>query len=330
MYKKKGNFAGNGFVKESVGIKILRVPEIGILIPVLILLIIIISIDSSFLTPYNLGTLARGTSFNGIIAIGIAYALIAGQIDLSIGAVAGFGALFSAILMVKMGLSIWLGLILSLITCAFFGLVNGILSIKVKIPSFLTTLGTMFAIRGLNLVISQGRAIYPLPEAIVKFGKGEPLMTSWSFIIYLIIVILSDFVLRKTVFGRKIYATGANVFVAKINGINTDLVKISMHVFVSFLAGLSGVLYMSRVEVSNSIIGIGWELPVISGAIIGGISLFGGFGTVIGAFFGVLLVQIIYNSMVLLNVRPEWQQVFIGIIMITAAGFDIWRRTKKI
>ncbi|MCL5071104.1 MAG: ABC transporter permease [Actinobacteria bacterium] len=332
MNKNKENFESNGFIKESVGIRILRIPEIGILIPIVVLVIIIISLDPSFLAPYNIGSLARATSFYGIITIGVSYALIAGQFDLSMGAVAGFGALISAILIVKIGLPVWIGLLVSLIGCGVLGLINGLLSVKVKIPSFLTTLGTMFAIRGLNIMISGiygGHSIYPLTDELVKFGKSEPLMTSWSFIIYIIIAVISDFILRKTISGRKIYSTGANVFVARINGINTDIVKISTHVLVSCLAGISGILYMSRTEVANATIGTGWELPVLAGAIIGGISLFGGYGTVIGSFLGILFVQIIYNSMVLFNIRPEWQNIAIGLIMIAAAGFDMWRRTKK-
>ncbi|MCL5071103.1 MAG: ABC transporter permease, partial [Actinobacteria bacterium] len=203
------------------------------------------------------------------------------------------------------------------------------LNIKSEIPAIIVTLGMLFAISGVTYLITMGSAIYPLPEKLVQFGNAKPLMTSWSFIVYIIIAIISDFILRKTIFGRKIYATGANIIVARINGINTDLVRISTHVFVSFLAGLAGIMFMLRIGKGTPNIGSGWEFPVIAGAIIGGVSLLGGYGTIAGAFLGVLIMQIIYNGLVIVGAKAELQNIVIGIIMIAAAGFDIWRRTKK-
>ncbi|MCL5072957.1 MAG: ABC transporter permease, partial [Actinobacteria bacterium] len=131
----------------------------------------------------------------------------------------------------------------------------------------------------------------------------------WSFIIFIILVIIFDFFLRKTIFGRKIYSTGANVLVARINGINTDMVKISTHILVSFLAGLSGILFMFDVASGDPRIGNGWELPVIAGVIIGGVSLLGGSGTIWGVFIGIMLTRVIYSGLLATGITLDLQTV---------------------
>ena len=315
--------------KDSIIVKIIRIPEIGILLPLIIVVLFFYLMNNSFAHPINITVILKSASFSGIVTIGMAYALITGQVDLSVGAVAGFGAIVSGVLITRIGFPSGVGLIVTLLLCAFIGLINGLFSVKLKIPSIIATLGMLFVVRGITYLFTKGSAIYPLPEDLLKFGNAKPLMTSWSFIIYIIIMIISDFVLRKTTIGRKIYATGANDIVARINGINTDAIRISTHIFVSFLAGLAGIMFMLRIGKGTPNIGVGWEFPIIAGAIIGGVSLLGGYGTILGAFLGVLIMQIIYNGLVFIGVKAELQNVVIGLIMISAAGFDIWRRTRK-
>ena len=331
MIKESNKIVGknNKLYRDSLPIRIIRIPEIGILIPLIIVILIFYLINNSFFNPINIMAILKSASFTGLVTIGMAFALIAGQIDLSIGAVAGFGAIVSGVFITRIGFPIWLGLTVTIIMCAFIGLINGLLSVKLKIPAIIVTLGMLFSISGVTYLITMGSTIYPLPKVLVNFGNAKPLNTSWSFIIYIIVVIISDFILRKTIFGRKIYTTGANIFVARINGINTDMVRISTHVFISFLASLSGIMFMLRIGKGTPNIGVGWEFPIIAGAILGGVSLLGGYGTIIGAFLGVLIMQIIYNGLVIVGVKAEWQNLVIGIIMIVAAGFDIWRRTRK-
>ncbi|MCL5072959.1 MAG: ABC transporter permease [Actinobacteria bacterium] len=319
----------NGLYKESFLTKALRIPEIGILIPLIIVIIIFSLIKPAFFSLLSFMSIARSMSYYGIIAIGMAYCLITGQIDLSVGSVAGLTAIISGIFIVRIGLPIWLSLILGLLIAAFIGLVNGYISVKLRIPSIIVTLGMLFAISGIAFRISRGHSIYPLPESLVKFGAAQPLGISWSFIIFIILVIIFDFFLRKTIFGRKIYSTGANDVVAKINGINTDIVKISTHILVSFLAGLSGVLFMFRILAADIKIGSGWEFVVIAGVIIGGVSILGGSGTIWGVFMGVMFMGIVKNGLVFMGIKSQWQDIAVGLIMIITSGFDIWRRTRK-
>ncbi|MCL5072958.1 MAG: ABC transporter permease [Actinobacteria bacterium] len=197
----------NGLHKESFLTRALRIQEIGILIPLIIVIIIFWLINHTFLSPVNFASIAKSMSYYGIIAIGMAYCLITGQIDLSVGSVAGLTAVISGIFIVKMGIPIWLSLILGLLTAAFIGLFNGFVAVKLKIPAMIVTLGMLFTLQGVIFLITSGYSIYPLPESLVKFGGAQPLGISWSFIIFIILVIIFDFFLRKTIFGRKIYST---------------------------------------------------------------------------------------------------------------------------
>lgn len=150
--------------KDSLMVRTIRIPEIGILIPLIIVMLFFYLMNNSFVQPINITAILKSASFSGIVAIGMAYALIAGQVDLSVGAVAGFGSIVSGVFITRLGFPIWLGLIFALIMCAFIGLINGILSVKLKIPAIITTLGMLFAIRGVTYLITMGSAIYPLPE----------------------------------------------------------------------------------------------------------------------------------------------------------------------
>jgi ribose transport system permease protein len=315
--------------KNSKFLKIFDIPEIGILIPILILFIIFTSVDPFFISPKNLSILGKSMAYSGIIALGMAYSLIAGQIDLSVGSVAGMITMITGSLIVKMGIPVLPGILLGLIAACLVGLFNGVVAIKLKIPAIIVTLGMLFAAKGATLLICNGENIYPLPEKLVNFGKATPLGLSWVFIIFVILTIIFDFILRKTIYGKMVYATGANLLVARINGINTDRIKIMTHILTSFLAGMSGIFFMINVGAATFVTGLNWELPIIGGTIIGGVSLLGGFGTVTGAFLGIGLIFVISNGFISFDISPEMQNIVIGTLMIFAAAFDIWRRTKK-
>jgi ribose transport system permease protein len=316
-------------IKNSRFLNIFDIPEIGILIPIAVLFIVFTSVDNFFISAVNLSILGKSMAYTGIIAIGMAYSLIAGQIDLSVGSVAGMITMITATFIVKMGIPVIPGILLGLLSACLVGFFNGVISIKLKIPAIIVTLGMLFAAKGATLLICNGENIYPLPEGMANFGKATPIGLSWSFIIFVILTIILDFVLRKTTYGRMIYATGANLLVARINGINTDRIKIATHVLTSFLAGLSGILFMINVGAATFVTGLNWELPIIGGTIIGGVSLLGGFGTVTGAFLGIGLIYVISNGFISFNISPEIQNIVIGTLMIFAAGFDIWRRSRK-
>jgi ribose transport system permease protein len=221
-----------------------------------------------------------------------------------------------------------LGILGGLAVGAFVGFVNGLVTVWVGVPAFIATLGMMYIANGLNRLICKGYSI-ALPDGVKDFGNAEPFGISWSFVLFAAAVIVGDLCLRFTVFGRMAYATGGNREVARIAGINTSAVKIGCFMLTGALASAAGILAMARMNVGDPAIGTGWELEVIASVVIGGISLFGGIGTVAGALLGLLLMQVVKNGLFMVGLNPHWQTVAVGLIMILAVGFDLLRRRTK-
>lgn len=305
------------------------VPEVGIIVPLVGFTLLFVSISPSFLNTNSIAAMLRAMAFVGIIAVAQTWLMISGEIDLSVGSVAGLCAVVSAWLMKEAGWPIGAGLAAGLAAGAATGLINGIVAVRFGIPGFIATLGMLYIARGLNYLLCKGYPVYPIPEALKIFGKAEPFGVSWAFVIFVLIVIMGDFCLRKTVFGRKVLATGGNKEVAKIAGISTDLVKVNCYVFTGMLAALAGMLLMVQLNVGDPAIGTGWELDVIASVVIGGVSLFGGVGTVTGTFLGLLIMQVVRGGLVVTGVNTHWQTVSVGVIMIAAVGVDLLRRRAK-
>jgi ribose transport system permease protein len=309
--------------------KILTVPETGILVPLIAFALVFLSIDHGFLSPNSTAAMLRAVAFVGIIAVGQTWLMVAGEIDLSVGSVAGLCAVVSSCTMKNAGWPMEAGLLAGLATGAAAGLFNGFVAVRLGIPAFIATLGMLYIARGLNYLLCQGYPIYPIPEPLAAFGKAEPFGVSWAFSILVATVVIGDFCLRKTVFGRKVLATGGNAEVARIAGINTDSVKISCYVLTGMLAALAGMLLMAQLNVGQPEIGTGWELDVIASVVIGGVSLFGGVGTVVGTFLGLIIMQVVRSGLVVSGVNTHWQTVAVGVIMIAAVGIDLLRRKAK-
>lgn len=309
--------------------KILAVPETGIIIPLLLFAVIFLGIEPTFLSPNSLAAMLRAVAFIGVIAVGQTWLMVSGEIDLSVGSVAGLGAIVAAWMMKNASWSLEAGILAGLGAGALAGLINGLVAVRLGIPAFIATLGMLYIARGLNYLLCQGYPIYPLPDRLVAFGKAEPFGVSWAFVILVAIVIAGDFCLRKAVFGRKVLATGGNAEVAQIAGINTARVKIGCYVLTGTLAAFGGILVMAQLNVGQPEIGTGWELDVIASVVIGGISLFGGVGTVAGTFLGLLIMQVVRSGLVVSGVSTHWQTVAVGVIMIAAVGVDLLRRRTK-
>jgi ribose transport system permease protein len=223
-----------------------------------------------------------------------------------------------------------IGVLAGLATGGAIGLINGLVTVRLGIPAFIATLGMLYIARGLNYLLCQGYPIYPLPAPLVAFGNAEPLGLSWAFVFLVAITLLGDFGLRKTVLGRRVLATGGNAEVARIAGISTRRVKTGCYVLTGVLAAAAGILLMAQLNVGQPEIGSGWELDVIASVVIGGVSLFGGIGTVTGTFLGLLIMQIVRSGLVVSRVSTHWQTVAVGVIMIVAVGLDFLRRRAKV
>jgi ribose transport system permease protein len=310
--------------------KLWAVPEAGIFVPLVIFTLVFYSINRSFLEPNSVSAMLRALTFVGIIAVGQTWLMISGGIDLSVGSVAGLCAIISSWLMKAQGWPVEVGLLVGLTVGLLAGLLNGLMVVRLGIPAFIATLGMLYVARGLNYLLCQGYPIYPIPDALKNFGRAEPFGLSWAFVILVLLVILGDLTLRRTVSGRKVYATGGNKEVARIAGINTAWVQISCYMLTGGLAALAGMLLMAQLNVGQPEIGVGWELDVIAAVVIGGTSLFGGAGTVTGTFLGLLIMQVVRSGLVVTGVNTHWQTVAVGVIMVTAVWVDLLRRRTKI
>ncbi|MCX5494065.1 ABC transporter permease [Kaistia dalseonensis] len=317
--------SAGGFGNRMRGL--LSVSELGVFVAVVAISLIFYAIAPAFLSAQNIRAIINFVSFVGIIAIGQTILMIGGEFDLSVGSIAGLSACVTAMLMKDAHLPIFAAIIGGLALGAVIGLVNGIVVVKLKIPAFIQTLGMLFIGQGLIQVVTGGNPVYPLPESVGDFGATRVFFgLGYSFVFFFIAGFIADFVLRRTVLGRNLYATGGNAEVARLVGINASLYKICAFVFVSVMASISGMFVMADLASGITSIGTGWELTVIAGVVVGGVSLFGGAGTIIGGLLGMLLLQVIQSGLVVIGVGANWQQIAVGTIMVLAVGLDLLRR----
>jgi ribose transport system permease protein len=306
--------------------RVFAVSEAGIVISLVALVLIFNSLQSAFLSSQNIRAMLGAMSFVAIIAVGQTLLLIAGEFDLSVGSVAGLSAVISAWLMTTGNLPVPVALLLGIGSGGALGLINGLV-VRVGIPAFIATLGMLYAAQGFDLLLTNGYPIYPLPHSVSNIGQATPLFgIGWSFYILVVLVVAADLLLRRTTIGRDLYATGGNREIARLVGINTDLYKIACFVLTGMLAALAGMLVMGSLASGSTSIGSGWELIVIAGVVIGGVSLFGGVGSVVAGFVGMLLLQVVQSGLVVVGVSPNWQTVSVGVIMVAAVGLDLFRR----
>lgn len=301
--------------------------EAGVIAALVLLVIIFEALNSAFLSSADIHAILAAVSFVGIIAVGQTILLVAGEFDLSVGSTAGLCAIVSAWVMTKGGLPPGLGLLAGLGTGAVIGLVNGLVVVRFGIPAFIATLGMLYAAQGLTNLITNGNPIYPLPDMVGSVGQATPIFgLGWSVVVMLALLVVGDLVLRRTTVGRNLYATGGNREVARLVGINTGLYKVACFVIVGALAGLAGMFVMGSLASGSPTIGTGWELVVIAGVVVGGVSLFGGVGSVLAGLIGMLLLQVVQSGLVVAGVSANWQTVAVGVIMVLAVGLDLVRR----
>lgn len=302
--------------------------EAGIIISLLILIIIFTIINPVFLKPDNIQNIFRASAFTGIMAVGVGWLLISGSIDLSIGAVAGMGSIITSYLTVKFGYPILLSVAIGLSSGLTMGILNYVLIYAVKIPAFLATIGTMYIARGAAFLISNGLSIYPLPKEVGQFGMAMPLNISWHFIIFVLLIIISQVILFHTVYGLEVRATGSDREIAKMTEVNVKKVSISTFIIAGMLSALSGILLMTRVVTGQPNTGTGWELIAIAACAIGGVSLFGYEGSFLGVFLGIITLQVIQNGLVVIGLSSHLNLVVIGCILVCTAAIDWQRRIK--
>jgi ribose transport system permease protein len=303
--------------------------ETGTLIILAVLIIGTGLLNKNFYSLNNVTSILRALAFIMIVAIGETLVIITGEIDISVGSVAGLGAVLAPWFMTN-GLNVPLSIVLALVICGVIGFINGTVVTRLKVSSFIATIGMLYIARGVNMYITKGYPIYPLPDVVNNIGNSEPLGISVAFIIAIFLIIIFDTVLRRTVYGRKLYAVGDNTYVARIAGIDSERIKRSVYMICGVLAGLSGILLSAQLNNGTPTIGNGWELQVIAATAVGGISLNGGSGTILGTAIGVIILSTLNNSLVLLGIDTQVQTILTGVVMIAAVTFDTMKRSRKL
>ena len=295
--------------------------EIGLLGVIIVLAIIVNTLNNNFLTPTNVANLLQTITVVGIIAIGQTFVLIAKEIDLSVGSVLALSAV-SAGYLFNMGLNPWLAVLLGILVGGLSGLVTGMIVVFGKISSFIVTLGMLSIARGLTQLITGGLP-QQMPSELSFIGQGRIAgLIPVSVIIFMVLVIIGQIVLTRSVFGLRVTAIGDNTMAANLGGLPVAATRIATFVLIGLLAGLAGIVYSTQVGVAEAQAAQGYELDVIAAAVIGGASLSGGRGSIFGAFLGACLLGLLRNSFILLALSPFWQQVSIGAVIVLAALFD--------
>ena len=304
----------------------------------LIVMFVIFSVLSpNFLQFDNVAGILLATAVNGVLAIGVTFVIVSGGIDLSIGTVMTLSAVMTGVFATDMHLPLVLAIVAGVATGTFAGFLNGILIAKLKIPPFIATLGMLNVAKGLALVIAGLKPIYfnDTPE----FNGAAMGSVTGSIIpgfnvpnivfVFLLAALVASLVLTRTVLGRYTFALGSNEEAARLSGVNVDRWKIAVYALCGAFAGLAGVLIAARLNSAQPSLGQGYELDAIAAAVIGGTSLSGGAGTILGTVIGAFIISTLTNGLRILSVPQEWQIVVTGGIVILAVYLDIVRRRRQ-
>ncbi len=315
--------------------RLLDFQELGIIIPLVAFSLFVGISHPVFFSGDNLTGIAREVAFIGIIACVMTFVLVSGGIDLSVGSVLGLSGTLTALCMVH-GVSVPISIVIGILTGTVFGLVNGLAIVFLRIPPVIVTLGTLYAARGVVLLVTEGTPLYPLPESFKNLGQGDfgylPHMGHVPLPVWILIltVIITHVILTRSRYGLWIRAMGGNRESARLSGLPVRRLEISVYILSGTAAGLVGVLLTAWLSAAYAQTGRTWELLVIASVIIGGTSLFGGTGTVIGSLVGATIIRVLSNALVILGISAYWQEVCIGIIIIAAVAMDAHsRRLKK-
>ena len=301
----------------------------------LVVLMVFFSFASpQFLQADNLVGILQSTAVNGVLAIACTFVIITSGIDLSVGTLMTFCAVMTGVVLTYMGMPLWLGICAAIFFGALSGFVSGLLIAKLKIPPFIATLGMMMLLKGLSLVISGTKPIYfndtPGFTAISQdslIGDIVPALPIPNAVLILFLVaVAASIVLNRTLLGRYTFALGSNEEAVRLSGVNTDFWKIVVYTVSGGICGIAGLLIASRLNSAQPALGQGYELDAIAAVVIGGTSLSGGTGTIVGTIIGAFIMSVLTNGLRIMSVAQEWQTVVTGVIIILAVYADILRR----
>lgn len=301
--------------------------EIGIVVVFFIICVLLAIAAPQFVKLSNLTNIARQMAVIAIISVGMTFVIVTGGIDLSVGSTVAFTGCITALLLVR-GFPIVICILIGVGLGTLVGLINGLLIVYVKLAPFIATLGTMSIARGLVLALTKGYPIQPFPKEFEMIGRSFISIIPVPVLIMVVIGILGHIFLSRTRIGRYIYYIGSNETAARLSGLNVNGILTLVYTIAGFLSGLASVVLISRLTSAQSNMGSGFELDAIAAVVIGGTSLSGGEGTVLGSMVGAALMGVIKNALILLGVNVYWQSVVIGVVIVLAVSIDAIRKNN--
>ncbi len=316
---------------NTIGHKLKNFRELNLIIIIAAICIIMAVLSPVFLTPSNIRAVAISLALDFIVVVAMAMVIISGGIDLSVGATMGVACAIAAVMYVG-GMPFILCILCGLAVAVLMGVFNGFLIAKQKMPPFIVTLAAMSIARGLCFIVTEGYSISltnKLPAGFKALGSGDVGGIPILVIISIVFVIVADILFRKSPLLRKVFYTGSNEKTAAYSGIPVSKVKMCVYIISSLLCGIAGILFLARFSYASAIVGQGIEMNMIAGCVIGGVSMEGGEGTVLGAVLGIIMLGLISNALVLLNISVYWQEFISGVILIAAVWLDYSRNMKR-
>lgn len=297
-------------------------PSARVVVAFLIVFIAASLISSRFATTSNLLSVLQAMTFEGLLAVGVGLVLIGGEIDISVGSTFSLAGVVAAVAM-SHGASVGEAIVIALGVGLGCGLVNGLVAELFQIPAVVVTLATLGVYAGLALVISGGSPVSSIGDhpGFFNFGTGNVVgQLTWLSVIYVVVALIAGLVLQGTTFGFRVFAVGSNPRAARLVGINVPLIRIGLLTISGLTAGAAAVLSLAYLQSASPISGTSYALDVLAAVIIGGVSLTGGRGTMLGIFLGLGVVQIISNMLTLTGVNPNWQSAVSGLVLVLAVG----------
>ena len=308
--------------------KALKMKEMGVLIPLLLLWIITYLVNHAFLSKLNMIALFRSTSITLLGTIGASFIFACGMMDVSSGSIYALAGMITGMALKMWNLPVPIAILCGLCVGFVFGIFNGFIVNHFGLPAFIATLGTQYIARGLSNVVTRGESITGFPSSFKALGSFGPFKIPWSVYIAISLAIVAYLIFKYTTFGRSLLAVGGNKETARLCGLNVQRISSIAFVISGLFCSLAGILSVARLETAQAAAASGWEMTCIAAAIIGGVSMFGGSVTILGAVIGAGLMETLNVSMTMLKVNAYWQKVAIGIVIILAVGIDTYRRKQ--
>ena len=320
-------------IKDSKFSKMLKNSQFssysGIILVIIVVCIFMNFRSENFLTTNNILNILRQISVYGILACGMAFAMMTGGIDLTVGSIAGVSGAVTALFVTRGTMPLILAMLVSIILGAIIGLITGFVISRTGIPPFIMTLGMQITLRGACYLICEGKPIGNLPDSLTVLGLGDIAGIPVPIFFMLASFIIVGIILSKTSFGRSVYATGGNYQAAFHSGINAKRVVMTAYMISGICAALAGIILTARNASAQPTAGNTFETEAIAACAMGGVSFNGGKGAVVGIFFGALLMGIINNAMNLMYISSYWQQVVKGLIIIASVLYSIYNSKKN-